>query len=253
MNILPDDILTIIFVMRMFERINDITTITLVCRRWRAIFRRQHIWKLLLKLYFGQIEQINHEDPFAQFKIEWRESYVVERFKVGPLYKLSNFNRVATSIDSYYSQDNKWNKIVLGKKSISNGIKIWKVKINKTSNSRIMIGVAPSNIDQGMENAYNKYGYYFHISLGKLYSKSFEGQILPGLSYSGFFGYDQLKTNIKIKEGEILSVELNFVDDKLYFIYKEMRLDVYFSGLPKEAYNLCILLCDSGDQVELVN
>ena len=157
-------------------------------------------------------------------------------FKSGPNYILSQDNRTVTNCQE------GWNDNAIGNEIIPMGtITIIKFKIEKTKNSDIMIGVAPQSIDQKLNCAFEKSGWYFYCANGGLYCQ-------PPLSYSDFKFID----DSKLPEGTIITLIIDTSIGKISFKIND--------GLIKTAYQVtfpenivpCVMLYSKGDSVRIM-
>ena len=221
-----------------FCAIKDLCKVSLVNKRWMKVLKDEVLWNLLLNLHFPSFPKHLKEQRTLKtlFEVEWKKA--LEGFKEGPSYSLSNNNRKVTAQGT-----DGWNKVVLGKASISEGKKTWTLKINKIANSAILIGVAPSNIDQSMIDPSEKCGYYFYTADGLLWSG-------PPFNYTGK-EYEEWGT--VNKWGNTVGIELDWEEGTLSFSHEGKKLGVAYSGIPKDQpLNLCILFWDVEDEVELL-
>ena len=104
-----------------------------------------------------------------------------------------------------------------------------------------MFGIAPQSIDQKLNCAYAKSGWYFYCYSGGLYCQ-------PPLSYSNFKFMD----NSKLPEGTIITLIIDTSIGKISFKIND--------GLIKTAYQVtfpenivpCVMLYNKGDSVRIM-
>ncbi len=114
----------------------------------------------------------------------------------------------------------------------------WKIKILKTQNKYIMVGVAPSDFDVNSPPHHNKWGWYLYCLDSTLYSG-------PPFNYSG------LNTNLNKVVDEIIIV-MNMKKKALKFIINNVDKGDSYNNIPidKPIYP-AVLLCDPNDSVEI--
>ena len=226
---LPIDLLIIIITMC---PVHDISKLVRISRAWSLIFQIPLIWKNLLKIHFDLIDNAN---PYLTFRSEWLK--ISDKFERGINCVLSNEFR---TVKSYHRYDYQWNKVILGKNIFCAGKKTWKLKINKTIGSMIILGVAPIHIEISMYDVSETCGYYLYTSDGTLWSGS------P-------FNYKSKSYHeMRIKNGEIIEIELDLDKRTLSYTYLGKRLGIAYSNFPKLSYQLCISFYNNNDEIELI-
>ena len=115
----------------------------------------------------------------------------------------------------------------------------WKIKILKTKNKHIMVGVAPSDFDFNAEN-YNKCGYYLFC----YYS--------PPVLFSGPpFKYSGIKTNLSGVNDEIVVV-MNMKKRTIKFIINNEDKGYSYANIPLDKPLFpAVLLYYKDDSVEI--
>ena len=116
----------------------------------------------------------------------------------------------------------------------------WKIKILKTHNKYIMVGVAPSDFDIN-SSSYNTCGWYFYCSNSCLYSG-------PPFNYSSGKG-----TNIAKVNDEIIVV-MNMKKRSLKFIINgEDKGDSYTDIPMDKSLYPAVILYNTNDSVEITD
>ena len=150
-------------------------------------------------------------------------------------YALSDNNKVLTKTGT----DCKWMAAICQNeldKSIEEHK--WKIKILRTNDKIIFVGVAPSDLDINYSN-YNNCGWYFHCAQVNLYSG-------PPFNYSA----KKIKIN-KVKEE--ITVVMNMKKRTLKFITDDENVSDAYSNIPidKPLYP-AVLLYHTNDSVEIL-
>ena len=115
----------------------------------------------------------------------------------------------------------------------------WKIKILKTQNKEIMVGVAPSDFDIN-SSSYSNCGWYFYCSDSKLYSGP------P-------FNYNSRGTNLSKVNNEIIVV-MNMKKRTLKFIINNEDKGESYTDIPmdKPIYP-AVFLYNTNDSVEITD
>lgn len=129
--------------------------------------------------------------------------YITFKWKTGNNYSLSNDQKIATKISGGTDYNcNILGNIILPKNQISR----WKIKLNKYNLSfewNILVGVAPSNINQNNINLYNE---TWTLICG-----------YPAVSIKAGSPTYAFKNKEKLKEGDIIEVIMNRINGELSF------------------------------------
>ena len=114
----------------------------------------------------------------------------------------------------------------------------WKIKILKTQNHYIMVGVAPIDFDVNL-SYYNSYGWYFHIGTTNLHSG-------PPHNYSG------RKSNLN-KVNDDLLVVMDFDKQSLKFIINNEDKGYSYNNIPLDKpLAPVVFLYSKNDSVEII-
>eukprot|EP01089_Gocevia_fonbrunei_P011435 TRINITY_DN2473_c0_g1_i3.p1 TRINITY_DN2473_c0_g1~~TRINITY_DN2473_c0_g1_i3.p1 ORF type:complete len:322 (-),score=72.98 TRINITY_DN2473_c0_g1_i3:71-1036(-) len=117
------------------------------------------------------------------------------------------------------------------------------VKLKKTYNSNIVIGVAPTSLNQSQVDNYTQCGWYIHAYSGSLYSQSGDCRNKQ----------DVWKNIGKTGEGGIVIVRVDLKKGEISFVVNGSDCGVAFRSIPTTT-PLCLAVClaHDGDVVELV-
>ena len=118
---------------------------------------------------------------------------------------------------------------------------IWKIKILKTYEYEIMVGIASSDFDinKASLNKENNYGWYLSCYSGDLFSGPPQN-------------YQNKKTNLKTKKNELLLI-MNMKKGSLKFIINGEDKGDSFTNIPlNKPLFPSVLLCHKDDLVEIV-
>lgn len=207
-----------------------------------------------IKIYKREIE--NFEDFFTyeentydeilekiknlgKFTINKNSEYITFKWKSGNNYSLSNDHRLATKI----SGGDNYNCNILGDIILSkNKISRWKIKLNKFDFSfpwNILVGVAPSNINQNNSDLYNK---TWTLICG-----------YPAVSIKEGNPTYSLRKKEKLKEGDIIEVIMNLTNGELSFSVNGILYGVACTIPLDIDLSPFILLRAKGQSIELLN
>ena len=115
---------------------------------------------------------------------------------------------------------------------------IWKIKILKTSNKSIMIGVAPIDFDINLVNNYEKCGWYYFCYNSNLYSG-------PPFNYNGkSLGLSKINNEIIV----IMNMKKRTIKFK---INNEDKGDSYINIPIDKPIFPAVLLCNTNDSIEI--
>eukprot|EP01089_Gocevia_fonbrunei_P011434 TRINITY_DN2473_c0_g1_i2.p1 TRINITY_DN2473_c0_g1~~TRINITY_DN2473_c0_g1_i2.p1 ORF type:complete len:316 (-),score=79.02 TRINITY_DN2473_c0_g1_i2:71-1018(-) len=155
----------------------------------------------------------------------------VLKWKQGPNYTVSGNDIVKTS------GKEAWDATALFDVPFSSDLCEVSVKLKKTYNSNIVIGVAPTSLNQSQVNNYNQCGWYIHKS-GTLYSQD---------------GDNNKQYTSSTKEGGIVIVRVDLKKGEISFVVNGSDCGVAFRSIPTTT-PLCLAVClaHDGDVVELV-
>ena len=118
----------------------------------------------------------------------------------------------------------------------------WKIKILRSSNYHIMIGIATSDFDfnRASYDTNNNFGWYYYCIYGTLYS---------GPPHN----YQNKETNLKYKKNEIIIV-MNMKKRSLKFIIEGEDKGDCYTDIPLEKPIFpSVLLYDKDDSVEIID
>ena len=120
----------------------------------------------------------------------------------------------------------------------------WKIKILKTQNKHIMVGIAPNNFDINLSD-YNNCGYYYYFNNSTLYSG-------PPYSYYGENSFLS-KLNDDIDNNEIIIIA-NLKKRTLKFIINgEDKGDSYKDIPDDKPLSPAVILYNQNDSVEIIS
>ena len=158
-------------------------------------------------------------------------------FISGPNYVLSQDNRTVTK-----SSEDAWNVNAIGNEVIPMGtITIINFKIEKTSVSNIMIGIAPKTIDQNLVTGYVKCGWYYYSNNGGLYCQA-------PLSYSNF----KFRDDSELPEGTIITLIVDTNIGKIsYKVNNSLIKTAYHITFPENIVP-CVMLYNKGDSIRMI-
>ena len=135
-------------------------------------------------------------------------------FKEGTNYVVSNEGKIATR-----NEEKGFDCTIIGNKEIpKNKISKWKLKINSDFNSAFIIGIGPENINK------EKDFYEKCWSLDCKYCRL----ILKSSNYSDYNDNKQ----IQLKEGDIITVEVNRIEHTLSFSVNDINYGIASSNIP---------------------
>ena len=157
-------------------------------------------------------------------------------FKSGPNYILSQDNRTITNCQE------GWNVNAIGTETIPMGtITIINFKIEKTKNSHFMIGVAPQSIDQKLNCAYTKCGWYYFTYNGTLYCQ-------PPLSYNDF----KFRDDSNLPEGTIITLIVDTNIGKISYKINDNPIKTAYQITFPENIVPCVMSCHKGDSIRII-
>ena len=138
---------------------------------------------------------------------------------------------------------------IIGNTSIPlNKVTLWSIKILKSkwnNGDGILIGVAPSNINQNTDN-YDKCGWYFHCYYSKLCSGP------PHNYWDKEYGPRKGKGEY-VHEGGSIGVIMDTAKGELSFVLDGVDYDVAYEGIPLDKPLVpCVILREYGDSVEFI-
>ena len=117
----------------------------------------------------------------------------------------------------------------------------WGVRIVNTQYSSIMVGVAPSDIDQSVVNQYNKSGWYLHLHNGCYHSG-------PPQNYRSV----QTSPFSRVEAGETVRVRLDRTRKTLTFSVGGAALAPLYEDIPAGPLSPVVILCNANDEIEFV-
>ena len=157
-------------------------------------------------------------------------------FKSGPNYILSQDNRTITNCQE------GWNVNAIGTETIPMGtITIINFKIEKTKSSNFMIGVAPQSIDQKLNCAYAKCGWYYYTYNGTLYCQ-------PPLSYSDF----KFRDDSNLPEGTIITLIVDTNIGKISYKINDNPIKTAYQITFPENIVPCVMSYHKGDSIRII-
>eukprot|EP01089_Gocevia_fonbrunei_P011433 TRINITY_DN2473_c0_g1_i1.p1 TRINITY_DN2473_c0_g1~~TRINITY_DN2473_c0_g1_i1.p1 ORF type:complete len:314 (-),score=73.88 TRINITY_DN2473_c0_g1_i1:71-1012(-) len=153
----------------------------------------------------------------------------VLKWKQGPNYTVSGI--VKTGLTG-------WNATALLDVPFSSDFCEVSVKLKKTYNSNIVIGVAPTSLNQSQITNFTQCGWYIYTCNGTLYSQS---------------GESNKQYTSKTAEGGIVIVRVDLKKGEISFVVNGSDCGVAFRSIPTTT-PLCLAVClaHDGDVVELV-
>ena len=158
-------------------------------------------------------------------------------FISGPNYVLSEDKKTITKYG-----DNAFNANAIGSEIIPLGtITIINFKIEKTTNSYIMIGIAPKTMDQKLINACSQCGWYYYAYNGTLYCQ-------PPLSYSDF----KFRDDSKLPEGTIITLIVDTNIGKISYKINDSQIKTAYHITFPENIVPCVIFHDKGDSIRII-
>ena len=148
--------------------IKDLKKVALTCRLFSVIISSERLYQILLKKYFGitcqSVQALTYTSQ-SQFRERWKEG-LVDKFVNTANCILSYNDRTITCEDKKLEKST----IILGTKIISKGGKYtWNIHVDLHEYVRIVVGIAPINMNFSERFGYSYYGYFLDLIFGNIY------------------------------------------------------------------------------------
>ena len=164
----------------------------------------------------------------------------ITNIKPGPNYSVSGSRAKRTS--GGFS----WDTVVVSSAVfVGAWVVEWGVKIVNTQNSYIIVGVAPSNIDQSVADQYAKSGWYLYLYWGNYYSG-------PPQNYSGNQTSLYNGSTQRVSAGQTVRVRLDLTSRTIAFFMDGTEITPRYIGIPAGPLSPVVLLARINDEIEFV-
>ena len=219
-------------------------------------------------------------DPIDNRKSMWSNPAIVQTMK--RRFDQSEWKKIPNVVGSNnnYSVDMKNPRIatkmengsctVIGDTPLPlNKVTSWNIKILKSRDNNgggILIGVAPSEIDQNENDNYSKCGWYFYCYRSTLVAGPPHNYVWSGREYGPRKEYKKLTLLVSsgslrligpngkyVQTGDSVGVVMNTANGELSFVVNGVNLGVAYEGIPLDKPLVpCVLLKYDNDSIELV-
>ena len=158
------------------------------------------------------------------------------KFKNGLNYSVSENGLIATKNSG---TENNWDCTITGDKEIpKNKISKWKIRINETKNSQIIIGIGPQNPNNKSNFNSDCWTFYCNDS----------HKIIKSTSTSDYNGHSG-----KLKKGDIVEVTIDRILGNLSFAVNDSDYGIACSDIPKDDILYPVIILENmNDAVELI-
>ena len=184
-----------------------------------------------------------------------KESFETSRWKECPdnadksnKYSVDEKNpRIVTKVNNTLFSRDKWCTIIGNTFLPLNKVTSWSIKVLKSRNNGIgiCIGVAPSDINQDVDDNYKECGWYLDCYGSTLYSG-------PPHNYRGKEYGPRKGDGQYVHTGDSVGVVMDTTKGELSFVLSGVNLGVAYERIPLDKPLVpCVILVNRGDSVEL--